>query len=589
MSSARQTASRDSLGWGASSRGRKPRAAPPRAARELTDLAAGGTAGEFDLVGSADQLAARLDAARRSFPEDPEGALAITIAACEWADGNQAATLIARGRTIEGHIHLHRGDTRRAMARALEAERLLDDVDEYSAVAGCELAALQAQVAFFTGAYAQALAGAERAIGLADACGEPDLRIFARRCATLVLGNVAVEGFDRRLDETLELARASGNLWEQALTHNDIAVNHESNGRVEQARRSIELALELAQQSQPNAFALAVIHATRAEIELRADDPARALAEASRSLALIAAVERPNPYLLGATVRAEVVARMQLGQYEHARQAGEGALTLLGERMPHTRSMILAAVAAALREAGQPEQAYEMLLRSAELEREAFTEITELRIGLERAVAQASRASCESRALAEKNRELARAHAELERRAGQLEQLQEQLLDQADRDWLTGVHNRRFLARKLAGPAGDDAATLLSVAVVDLDHFKEVNDRHGHSVGDRVLVRAADLMCGVLRTSDTVVRSGGEEFLVLMPLTDPDAAVQCAERIRIAIAREPWSQIAAGLTLTASVGVATSAGADDLDQLIRLADARLYAAKHGGRDRVVAA
>jgi diguanylate cyclase (GGDEF)-like protein len=230
-----------------------------------------------------------------------------------------------------------------------------------------------------------------------------------------------------------------------------------------------------------------------------------------------------------------------------------------------------------------------MLLRSAELEREAFAEITELRLSLDRAVAQARLAHSESHALAAKNRELARAHAELERRAGQLEQLQAQLLDQADRDWLTGLHNRRYLARELAKPAGAGAATLLSVAVVDLDHFKEVNDRHGHSIGDRVLVRAADLLCGVLRTTDVVVRSGGEEFLVLMPLTDAEAALHCAERIRDAIGREEWGQIATGLTLTASIGVATTACTQDLEQLIRVADTRLYAAKHGGRDQVVAA
>jgi diguanylate cyclase (GGDEF)-like protein len=107
-------------------------------------------------------------------------------------------------------------------------------------------------------------------------------------------------------------------------------------------------------------------------------------------------------------------------------------------------------------------------------------------------------------------------------------------------------------------------------------------------VGDQVLVRAAELLCTVLRTSDIVVRSGGEEFLVLMPLTDENAAISCCERIRRVIREEPWDEIAEGLTLTTSIGVATTERAADLESLVRIADKRLYDAKHAGRDCVVA-
>jgi diguanylate cyclase (GGDEF)-like protein len=124
--------------------------------------------------------------------------------------------------------------------------------------------------------------------------------------------------------------------------------------------------------------------------------------------------------------------------------------------------------------------------------------------------------------------------------------------------------------------------------VVDLDHFKQINDRHGHSVGDQVLVRAAELLCKVLRASDIIVRSGGEEFLVLMPQTDANAALAGCERIRLAIRGEPWAEIAAGLALTTSVGLATDDNASDLEMLVNLADQRLYQAKSSGRDCVVA-
>jgi diguanylate cyclase (GGDEF)-like protein len=98
----------------------------------------------------------------------------------------------------------------------------------------------------------------------------------------------------------------------------------------------------------------------------------------------------------------------------------------------------------------------------------------------------------------------------------------------------------------------------------------------------------ARLLCDVLRTSDTVVRSGGEEFLVLMPHTDAHAAVACCERIRTTVREAEWENVAGGLVVTTSIGVSSAEDPSDLQALVRLADHRLYEAKHGGRDRVVA-
>jgi diguanylate cyclase (GGDEF)-like protein len=221
--------------------------------------------------------------------------------------------------------------------------------------------------------------------------------------------------------------------------------------------------------------------------------------------------------------------------------------------------MILGTVAAALREAGRPEEAYDTLLRCAELEREAMREFTELQLGLQR--------------------------AQMETLAVRREA--EQLREQVDRDPLTGLHNRRYLDRArdessldLPGPVG--------LAVVDLDHFKSINDRFGHHCGDRVLVRVAALLVEHLRAEDVVARTGGEEFVVLMPRTDEAAALACCERLRTAFHAEPWADIAPGLRLTASFGVVSAPDAGDLDVLTRDADERLYEAKRTGRDRAVA-
>ena len=216
--------------------------------------------------------------------------------------------------------------------------------------------------------------------------------------------------------------------------------------------------------------------------------------------------------------------------------------------------MILGSVAAALRDAGRPADAYDALLRCAELEREAMREFTELQLGLQRAQMETAAARREA----------------------------EQLREQADRDPLTGLHNRRYLARE------HDPAGPVSLAVVDLDHFKSINDRYGHHVGDRVLMRVAVLLVEQLRVEDLVARTGGEEFVVLMPRTGETAALAVCERLRAALRAEPWDDLAAGLELTASIGVVSAPEGGDLDALARVADDRLYTAKRKGRDRTVA-
>lgn len=161
-------------------------------------------------------------------------------------------------------------------------------------------------------------------------------------------------------------------------------------------------------------------------------------------------------------------------------------------------------------------------------------------------------------------------------------------LELAVTDSLTGLHNRRYalshLARLMADPGRG-----LAVMMLDLDHFKSVNDRFGHAAGDQVLATVAKRLRGQLRGQDLVARLGGEEFLVAMPDTDAATALHCAERLREAVGGCPITIPGTDrpVTVTMSVGIALSQSEDDVaETLIDRADRALYGSKSDGRNLV---
>lgn len=159
-------------------------------------------------------------------------------------------------------------------------------------------------------------------------------------------------------------------------------------------------------------------------------------------------------------------------------------------------------------------------------------------------------------------------------------------------DPLTGVFNRRFMDKRLVEEVSKARRYEFELAVLmlDLDHFKEINDVHGHQVGDQMLKEIGDLVGLELRDSDVLARYGGEEFLVIAPNTAPTDAKFLAERLRgrIEAHQSIPEQGNLKLQVTVSIGVANF-GDDIIDQesLIRIADKNLYLAKDGGRNRVV--
>ena len=189
-------------------------------------------------------------------------------------------------------------------------------------------------------------------------------------------------------------------------------------------------------------------------------------------------------------------------------------------------------------------------------------------------------------------RELRESQRSLSARLEEIERLQAELREQALRDPLTGLYNRRHLDAQLPELLAQAArqAEPLSVLILDLDHFKQVNDLHGHQAGDEVLRHAARQITRHTRASDLVCRYGGEEFVVVLPGVAPAQAAEQAEALRAALEVVPARFGALALPLTASFGVAgLSKEADNSDRLIGAADRALYEAKAQGRNRVVMA
>ncbi|HSW08918.1 GGDEF domain-containing protein [Aquabacterium sp.] len=162
-----------------------------------------------------------------------------------------------------------------------------------------------------------------------------------------------------------------------------------------------------------------------------------------------------------------------------------------------------------------------------------------------------------------------------------------ELAERAERDPLTGLGNRRHLDRRFAEllSEAERHARPLAVAVMDIDHFKQINDTHGHAAGDCVLVALAPLLRENMRAGDALARVGGEEFVVVFADTPIERAAEVCERLRERLAGQRWPGLPEGQAVTLSIGLA-GAAPYDAAELMRRADAALYEAKRLGRNRV---
>lgn len=264
---------------------------------------------------------------------------------------------------------------------------------------------------------------------------------------------------------------------------------------------------------------------------------------------------------------------VERGRMGAARDLLQPLIAIMGDRAPQTTLMrAQGALYRALRALGDTEGALQVFERFHRAERQRSV-----------AQLQAQATHLVTRLEVEQSRREARAHQE---RANALEEV-------AIRDPLTSLVNRRGCERHLrAALRGAGALAGTTVAMVDIDHFKIVNDAHGHAAGDAVLVHLARLLREHGRPQDLLGRLGGEEFLIAWSDTGTAQAVEIAERLRQAVAARDWGDVAPGLRVTVSIGVAPllpRPQARTLGELLSDADQALYRAKREGRNRVARA
>jgi two-component system, cell cycle response regulator len=183
-----------------------------------------------------------------------------------------------------------------------------------------------------------------------------------------------------------------------------------------------------------------------------------------------------------------------------------------------------------------------------------------------------------------------REEGELRAMTAALSHRSETLQHAALTDPLTGMQNRRYFDEALREylDAFRHVDKPLGLLIIDLDHFKQINDTHGHDIGDKVLREVGDGLRAITRYHDVLARLGGEEFALVVPNMDEDQLVEFADRIRGAVAQVVVASPRGRIRVTASVGAAVWNGRESADDFFRRADTCLYEAKRGGRNRVSA-
>jgi diguanylate cyclase (GGDEF)-like protein len=350
--------------------------------------------------------------------------------------------------------------------------------------------------------------------------------------------------------QALSMARREGNPYAEIVTQGNLAEVHSLAGDFEQADRLLV-----------EAIAKAAAHGFRA-------------------------VEMRSRHNLGEL-------RLLQGRHEEALEVLQAVLDDLRRNGDHetTRMRAHSALYRAYKSLGRFEPAlahceayYAIEMQRSAMQAQAQARLMVNRIEMEQALLMADRALMDAARHRVKASEL-----EAEKRA--LEARSEAMHRDAHEDPLTGLHNRRRVDQDLPRLIEQARAEghPLQVAVLDVDRFKHVNDQFGHAVGDEVLRAVADILQERLRARDLAARLGGEEFVVVLVDSSPASSFDICERLRAAVEHHEWSELAKGLQVTVSIGIADAGNSLAPEQVLQRADEALYRAKHDGRNRVCVA
>ncbi|MBB3194412.1 GGDEF domain-containing protein [Roseateles terrae] len=552
------------------------------------------------------ELARALDLSRRGAYRDATDALERSLAAAS-DDRERVLTL-----TALAHILPRQGDLQAALRRASEAVALArqtpgEGYDTRLAEALTELSFVYSQ--FLMGR--DALQAAGQALAAARLARDPVREAWALN--RLAVAYAAMDQTEQACQDTLQaLEIAQGRVdreradadrelllsclnnlahfWLQA--HGEALRNNDRSAAAEalaQAGPYAERAATLVR-GEPNPFIIAVTLSNQVEHLLGAGEHAQAAALIDEYDGL----SRLHGY---AGMQRQAQAQRALMNLKGRPSEVEAAVStiqrlLSGQEPPPLPARMRRQMSLAMYQACKARNDFARALAAHEqlsdLERQSArsamalqTEAMLIRQEFEQAQARAEHALQDARRERERADHAEQEHSKLKRQADELGRM-------AHEDALTGLNNRRHaeFALPLLLERARQERRPIALGLLDVDYFKRVNDTWGHGMGDLVLQQVALCLRKQLRAADLLARVGGEEFMLVFVGVPSARAQEICERLRAAIARHAWNELAPKLTLTVSIGLSTAESPDHPQTLVETADQALYAAKNGGRNRV---
>jgi diguanylate cyclase (GGDEF)-like protein len=506
--------------------------------------------------------------------------------AVQAARASASSAMLVDALEVLASAHARRGDPMKGLAAALEGAQLARGGADVRREA--RLLALAASAYLDVSEPADALVLLEQAITCMAGAGDPALEAEILHAAGWAMKEVGRASAGREL-ALRALERATGvehrSVRADALVslgdiEADIAASMpdslEREAVLDRAHEALAEAVELARATGKSDFEARALGNAGAVWALRG----------KHEIAIEIQQHALEMMLGGGDVHAAIESHLRLGRSERA----------LGRNGPAREHLTRSLELARTRNAKFDEaRAHEELAMIGESERdfEAAYRHLSLARSLEREiVGDRAVRSAELMALRVAAEESSREAAELREQSRTLTELSQQLkreremfAQQALVDPLTGLANRRALEQTFAALATDAPTAMRTVAVADIDHFKEINDRFGHAVGDEVLRAVGAILERFARREDLVCRYGGEEFVLVLGSYDERLAHSVTERIRAAIEANRWATIHPDLRVTISIGLAAGAAAD-MNGVLLAADALLYRAKRAGRNLV---